>query len=132
MKYLLDTDISSYYLRGKNDLITIFEKKSIENIRISRITVAELQVLAYRNPVSKINLTTINIFSERVGVLEVDIETWKLFSKLKAETLNRGMTKGDIDILIAALATQHSMIVVTNNTSHFEGLVTVENWITSN
>ncbi len=132
MKYLVDTDIASYYLRGKYDLSNIFENKGIQNIRLSRITVAELEVLAHRNPQSKINFSTIFSLSNILGVLEVDKEAWRTYSNMKAETLNRGMKKGDIDILIASIARQFRMIVVTNNTSHYEALVEVENWIENN
>jgi tRNA(fMet)-specific endonuclease VapC len=131
MKYLLDTDIASYYLRGKNNLLAIFQEKGFQNIRISRVTVAELEVLAHRNPSSKINFSSIDKFAKQVGVLEVDSNIWKGFSKLKADVLNRGIAKGDIDILIASIANQNGMIVVTNNTSHFSDLSQVENWITS-
>jgi len=130
MKYLIDTDISSYFLRGKFNLIDTFEQKGLQNIRLSRITVAELEVLSYRNPELKINLSTVFSFSRNLGILEVDRETWRLFSSLKADTLNRGHKRGDMDILNAAVAKQHGMIIVTNNVSHYEDIVAVENWIT--
>lgn len=132
MKYLVDTDITSYYLRGRYDLFSIFEQKGIQNIRLSRITVAELEVLGHRNPNSKINLSSVRLLSQKLGILEVDVEAWQVFSLLKSETLTAGNPKGDIDILQAATAKRYGLIVVTNNTSHFEGLVTVENWLTSN
>lgn len=130
MKYLLDTDVASYYLRGKYDLVTVFEKKGIHNIRISRVTVAELEVLAHRNPQSKINLSTEYTLSESLGILEVDKETWNIFAKVKADTLNRGKPKGDLDILIASMSLQYKMMIVTNNVSHYEDIAKVENWIT--
>lgn len=129
MKYLIDTDIASYYLRGRYNLLDIFERKGIQNIRLSRITVAELEVLAYKNPQAKINLSSIQSFSQNLGILEVDKETWRIYSKMKADYEKRGEPKGDMDFLIASVAKQHNMIVVTRNTSHFEGLVKVENWL---
>jgi len=129
MKYLLDTDIASYYLRGKYNLFDKFEKKGFENIRVSRITVAELKVLAYRNPQSKINFSNIDSFCQNLGILEVDKESWEIFSMLKADTLKEGRKKGDFDILIASVAKRYKMILVTNNISHFKDLVEVENWI---
>lgn len=129
MKYLIDTDIASYYLRGRYNLSDIFERKDIQNIRLSRITVAELEVLAYRNPQSKINLSSIHSFSQNVGILEVDKDTWRIFSMTKAEMLNCGMKKGDIDILVASIANQYKMILITNNISHYKDLCKIENWI---
>ncbi|MFQ5431002.1 MAG: PIN domain-containing protein [Nitrospinota bacterium] len=132
MKYLLDTDISSYYLRGRYNLLDVFLRKGIGNIRLSRPTVAQLEVLAYKNPSSVINLSAIQSLCEKFNVLEVDIGTWQNFSKLKAETELEGTIIGDIDILITSIATQYDLIVVTNNEKHFEGLVEVENWTVNN
>lgn len=128
MRYLIDTDISSYYLRGKFNLSDVFEGKGFQNIRLSIVTVAELEVLAHRNPESKINLSSIHFFSEKIGVLDVDRETWRVFSLMKAESMKRGLVKGDFDILIASVCKRYGMIIVTNNTAHYEGLVDVENW----
>jgi Predicted nucleic acid-binding protein, contains PIN domain len=131
MKYLIDTDIASYYLRGLFNLVDIFAEKGIDNLRISIVSVAELEVLAYKNPHSKINHLIINSFAQNIGILDINRETWQFFSLLKAETLSVGMKKGDIDILIASVAKQHGMILITNNTRHYENLVEVENWIES-
>jgi tRNA(fMet)-specific endonuclease VapC len=131
MKYLIDTDISSYFLRGKFNLFEIFEEKGLDNINLSRVSIAELKVVAHKNPESKINLSKIVAFSETLGVMEVDIETWELFSILKADLLKEGNKRGDFDILVASIAKQHNMVVVTNNVSHYEDLVPVENWITT-
>lgn len=129
MKYLIDTDISSFFLRGKHNLLEVFETKGFQNIKLSIITVAELEVLALRNPYSKINSSTINQLSQKLGVLDIDRETWRIFSQMKAQTLFIGKPRGDFDILIASIAKQHRLIVVTNNTSHYADLIDVENWI---
>jgi len=130
MKYLIDTDIASYFLRGKYNLIKTFEKKDSSNLRLSIITIAQLEVLAYRNPYSKINLATIGNLVQRMGVLDIDRQTWKIFSQTKAETLKTGKTRGDLDILQASIAKQHDLIVVTHNTSHYQDIVGWEDWTT--
>jgi len=129
MKYLLDTDIASYFLRGKYDLVSIFEKRGYPQIKLSRITVAELEVLAYKNPSSKINHPIIHKLAFNFGVIEIDIDTWRIFSMIKAEIKKQGKPRGDLDILQAAIAKQNSLVVVTNNVRHFEGLIDTENWI---
>lgn len=128
MKYLIDTDIISYYLRGKYNLLTVFERKGFSNLKLSIITVAELEVLAHKSPHSKISFSTINTFAQEVGVLNVNQDTWKLYSKTKAEAMKKGNTVGDLDFLQASLAKQHNLIVVTNNIKHYTGIVEIENW----
>lgn len=129
MKYLIDTDISSYFLRGKHNLLTIFTQKGISEIRISAVSIAELEVLAHKNPASRINFSSITVLAQKLGILSVDNKTWKLFSMLKADTLKSGSRRGDFDLLIASIALQHSLILVTNNLAHYKDLVAVEDWI---
>ncbi|HDH34478.1 MAG TPA: type II toxin-antitoxin system VapC family toxin [Nitrospirae bacterium] len=131
MKYLIDTDISSYCLRGKFNLFNVFETKGLENISLSRISIAELEVLAHKNPSSSINLSTIDSLSENLGVIEVDQKTWRLFSTIKATLSKKGVPRGDFDILNASIAIQHDMIIVTNNVKHYEDIVACENWTTN-
>ena len=78
-----DSDISSYFLRGRFNLSDAFEKKGFENIRVSRVTVAELEVLAHRNPESRINPSAIRAFAYTVGIIEIDVQTWQQFSLIK-------------------------------------------------
>jgi len=132
MRYLIDTDIASYYLRGKYNLSETFDNKGIGNIRLSIVTVAEMEVLAFKNPQSKINLSSIAYLSQNIGVIQLDGGTWRLFSEMKATALSSGKVTGDFDILIASTAKRHGLTVVTNNMSHYECLpIPVENWVNS-
>jgi len=129
MTYLLDTDISSYYLRGRYNLNAIFEQKGVDNLRLSIVTVAEMKVLAHKNPQSAINIHSINTFSQSLGILHVDQNTWEIYSMMKAEIQRHGRIRGDLDILNASIAKQHNLIMVTNNVSHYQDVIQVENWI---
>ena len=128
MKYLIDTDIASYYLRGKYNLDKIFKRKGLTDLKLSVITVAQMEVLAHKNPQSKINLTTINSLANWLGVLDLDRNTWGIFAKTTAEVEKSGRPKGDLDILQAAIAKQHGLIVITHNTEHYEDVVEFEDW----
>ena len=108
MKYLIDADIASYYLRGKDDLLNTFGTKGFRNIKMSITTAAELEVLAYKNPESKINLATVYRLSIKLGIINIDRGTWTLFSQMKATTLSTGKPRGDFDILLASIAIQNS------------------------
>lgn len=128
MKYLIDTDIASYYLRGKYNLVEVFKNKSPLNLRLSVITVAQMQVLAYKNPHSKINLSSIGNLARLLGVLDINRRTWEIFSVTKAGAEKIGKPKGDFDILQSLIAKQHGLIVVTHNTGHYEGIIQCEDW----
>ncbi len=128
MKYLIDTDIASYYLRGKYSLDRIFAEKGPSELVLSVVTVGELRVLAYKNPQSKLNLSTINTFALRIGVLNLDEDTWDIFSRTKAAILQQGEARGDFDLLQAAIAKRHALTVVTHNTKHYDGIADFEDW----
>jgi len=128
MKYLIDTDIASYYLRGKYNLVNIFRDKGPSNIRLSVITVAQMEVLGHKNPHSQINLSSIGNLARLFGVVDIDRNTWNIFSKTKAELEKRGKLTGDLDILQASIAKQHGLIVITHNTGHYEGIIQCEDW----
>lgn len=129
MKYLLDTDIASYYLRGKYSLDNVFEEKDPAEIVLSAVTVAEMKVLAYKNPQSRVNLFTINSLAQLTGILNIDQETWTFFAQTKAETQQRGESRGDLDLLQAAVAKRHDLVLITHNVRHFEGIVDYEDWV---
>ncbi len=134
MRYLIDSDIASYYLRGKYNLQDKFIEKGIDTIRLSSVTLAEMRVVAHRNPESKLNFHSIREMARKHGVLNPDENTWAIYSKIKADLLDRvdagGVKKsGDLDILQASIAKQYNLVVVTNNTKHFEDIYDkVENW----
>lgn len=128
MKSLIDTDIASYFLRGKHNLAATFERKGLPNLHVSVIALAELQVLAHKNPRSKINLSAIDELGRLLGILEADRQTWQAFSIAKAEAERQGRPRGDLDILQAVVARQHGMIVVTHNTGHYERTSECEDW----
>jgi predicted nucleic acid-binding protein len=129
MKYLIDTDIASYFLRGRHNLDETFRKKGLENLATSVVTLGELKVLAYKNPQSSINLSSISYFSKSIVILDLDPETWDIFAKVKAVLLQQGKKRGDFDILNASLAKQHGLVIVTNNVNHYSDLGQVENWV---
>ena len=90
---------------------------------------AQLRVLAYKNPNLKINLSRIAEFALGLGVLDIDRNTWRLYSQTKANLELLGKPKGDLDILQACVAKRHNLKVVTNNIQHFKDISSFENWI---
>jgi tRNA(fMet)-specific endonuclease VapC len=66
----------------------------------------------------------------RLDVLPTDAAVWSEFSKRKARQQELGRTVADLDLLIAACATYHGLILATLNSRDFkkiEGLAW-EDW----
>jgi tRNA(fMet)-specific endonuclease VapC len=63
-------------------------------------------------------------------VLGVDLDVATRYGALRAQCEAVGLPRADLDLLIAATALCHELIVVTANVRDFAGLagVTVEDW----
>jgi tRNA(fMet)-specific endonuclease VapC len=64
------------------------------------------------------------------GINCIDKNILDIASGIKTQLEKRGITIGDNDILIAAYCLKHNLILITNNTKHFENIegLATENW----
>jgi predicted nucleic acid-binding protein len=67
----------------------------------------------------------------RLTVLPFDLESARVFGRLKASLEKRGLPRSEPDLRIAAIGLQHGLTLVTGNVRHFEGIpgLAVENWL---
>ena len=134
MQYLLDTDICSYVIRGRDArlLATMQEKAHTgTGISISAVTYAELRSGAERSQHVERYNQAIRLFCERLsGVLAWDRAAADEFAALEAELLRLGRPIGRNDTMIAAHALSLGRVLVTNNRRHFSRApgLEVENW----
>lgn len=66
-----------------------------------------------------------SILRERLGLLPADEEVWQRFAAMKARQSRIGRPVGDLDLLIAATADLHHLVLASLNVSDFsliEGL----------
>jgi len=131
VKYLLDTNVCIYWLKG-NELI---EQKilavGIDNISISFINASELYYGAYKSQRVDINLAAVQQLTDRLNIIESDDSISEEFGKIKAALESFGMVIDDADIFIAACARVYGLTLVTNNAKHFRRIkgVKLENWM---
>ena len=66
-----------------------------------------------------------------VNILPFDRQSGQVFGILKAELEKGGIGCSEPDLRIAAVAIQHSLILITGNTRHFKNIpgLRIENWI---
>ncbi len=127
-------DIRSYYLKGDIDVIKNFEKY------LDFFDVLEISIITYYEITSGLQAKNaykqLNIFEEFVSenlVLPLTEESAKLSAEIYANLQRSGNIVDDIDLLIAGIAIENEMTLVTINDSHLEripGLKT-ENWRTN-
>lgn len=130
-KYLLDTDICIFYLRGKYNVNEkLKEVMGHDNCFISEITLAELKYGAELSEKVEENMGFVNEFAEKIGVLPI-FNSLDLYAKEKARLRKAGYMVDDFDLLIGCSAIRNKLILVTNNEKHFERIqnITIENWV---
>ena len=128
---LIDTDILSYYFKGDSIVVDNFKKYlgEFDIIEISLITYYEIMSgLLYKNA-----LKQLEIFNEFVSeniVIALTEESCKISSEIYSKLRINGELIDDVDLLIAGIAIENEMTLVTNNENHFgriQGLK-IENW----
>ena len=128
-KYLLDTNICIYYLKGRFDLNRKIENIGIENCFISEITVAELKFGAENSERKEYNRKIINEFIPKFTVVPI-FSCIDIFAKEKARLRKKGIIVDDFDLLIGATALANGLTLVTNNIKHLGRFkdIDIENW----
>ena len=129
-KYLLDTNICIFFMRGKYELDEKFRSVGANNCYISSITVAELFYGAACSKKPAEEKKKISKLVSLLNVLRID-DCLEQYAESKAYLRNKGDLIDDFDLLIGATAIVHNMIAVTDNTKHLGKLpnIKLENWV---
>ena len=128
-QYLIDTNICIFYIKGQFNLDKRFEKADPENCFISEITLAELKFGVENSEKKDKNRLALQNFLTGVKILPI-FHSLDLYAKEKARLRKAGTPVDDFDLLIGVTAVTHSLILVTNNTTHFTRInnIHVEDW----
>lgn len=133
MKYLLDTNICSAYLRRPGGLAHRFMQHG-GGLAIPSIVLAELYTWAFRRPQPEplMRLIEDDLIPD-VQVLDFDSACARRFGELRASLLTSGVVVNPVDLMIAAVALTHDLALVTHNTKHFEVIpnLRIEDWLAS-
>lgn len=130
-QYLLDTNIVAFLFRGKYGVKERLESIGYENCHISIITYAELRYGCECSNNFQKSVAVLDVFCQMVDVVGIDLETFNVFAKKKAQLRRKGIPVDDFDLLIGSTAICNNMTVVTENIKHLgriEG-ISIENWI---
>ena len=131
MKYLLDTNICVYLIRGKSqEALQNLAQHSMMDIGISSITLAELQFGVHKSNRSEQNQQALEQFLVPLTTIDFDHSAAITYGQIRAYLEGQGSAIGSLDTLIAAHALSRDLTLVTNNTKEFSrvpGLL-VEDW----
>ncbi len=129
-KYIFDTDILIYFLKGDQQIVKRFAKIPLDDLYTTRINYTELFYGAYNSTKKDKNLKLIKEFLKEFKIVEFDKSASEIFAKQKALLKQNGKLIQDFDLMIASIAIANNSILVTNNTKHFKRVknLKVENW----
>lgn len=128
-KYLIDTNIAIYYMKGMYNLVDKFENITTDNCYISEITLAELKFGVENSEKPEKNRKTLDNFLTGVQVLPI-FHSLDIYAKEKARLRKKGTVIDDFDLLIGVTSITHQLIMVSNNTNHFNRIkdIELEDW----
>jgi len=109
MKFLLDTNICIYFLKGKYNLISKIEKIGEENCFISEITVAELKYGAEKSDYVSENRKKVELFINKFTIIPI-YTSLDIYAKEKARLSKAGTIVDDFDLLIGSTSISNEMI----------------------
>lgn len=117
-------------MRGKHGLDSNLRKVGIENCCISEITFVELIYGAEcsNNPIEVHKI--VDDFCSNIEIVPMSTSIHE-FARQKAILRKEGRMIDDFDLLIASCAIANDLILVTDNTKHFDRIpsVKLQNWV---
>jgi len=127
-KYLLDTNIISYYLKGIENLKEKITG-NIDSLSISIISYYEI-ISGLQSIDANKRINEFDKFCKLIDIINLDKPGILASCKIYASLKKTGRLIDDIDILIAGIALSNNLVMVTDNTDHFERIagLKVENW----
>jgi len=131
MKYLLDTNMCIYLMKGNTEVLKQYLMKKEHGLAISSITVAELYYGVFNSTYIERNGTNLANFLIGLNVVDFDSGAAVEYGKICATLRKYGTPIGPMDMLIAAHAKSMDLTLITNNTIEFERIegLQFEDWL---
>ena len=129
--YLIDTGILSFFLKGHPRVVRRYSKISEEAPTLSLSVITYYEILRGLKRLSLPHKEHgFRTLADAYRLIPVDDSVCEIAAGLYADLGRRGVPLPDADILIAATALRHGLVLVTNNTRHFSRIqnLALENW----
>lgn len=131
-KYLLDTNMCIYFIKGQYELYNKIAEVGEQNCFISEMTVAELKYGIENSKTAEAMRKVVEAFISKFSVIPI-YNSLDIYAKEKTRLRKQGLMIDDFDILIGATAVANDMVMVTNNVAHLSRLdnISIEDWTIS-
>jgi tRNA(fMet)-specific endonuclease VapC len=133
MKYLLDTNICVFFLRGKLNLDEKIREIGRDNFFISEITVAELYFGAENSDNPTKSFQAVGNFISGLSVIPI-YGCLRHYAREKVRLRKSGkIIHDEFDLLIGVTSVVHKLTLVTDNIRDMERIekIKIVNWVIS-
>jgi len=120
MTHLVDSDWVADWLTGKSQAVQLLSSLGRDGLAISLITYGEIYEGIYYGKDPRKSKQVFQRFLRGVDVLPLTKPIMQRFARIRGELRHQGRLLSDPDILIAATALHHDLILITRNLSHFQ------------
>jgi len=130
---LIDTDILSYFLNGDQYVLNNIQEYLTYHNTLSFSEISYFEILAglsYKKASAKIK--QFDLFSSKCDILKLSNSSIRKSATIYGELRRKGITIGSLDLLIAGIAIDNNMVLITNNTKHYSVItgLRISNWKT--
>ncbi len=130
--HLLDTSVYSQRLRPHPLPVVIRRWRELGDSALAIPAIAEAELLygLEKKQSDRLWREYRDYLEDRLTVLAVDKGVAAVFARLKAEQEAAGLPRADFDLLIAATALHHGLVLATLNVRHFQDFpgLRLEDW----
>ena len=131
--YLLDTNILSYFIRGRHPALNerVVRTFNAKQAMTSAIVRAEMRFGQSRMPQDDKRRRAIDLLLDQLPTLPWTQAAADAYGTLKMQLQSAGRPIGELDTQIAAHALAEDLILVTHNTRHFDRIagLKLEDWM---
>jgi len=130
-KYLLDTNICIFFIKGQYELNKKIAEVGEQNCFISEMTVAELKYGVENSKTVEEMRIIVEAFIPKFAIIPI-YNSLDIYAKEKAKLRKQGLLIDDFDILIGSTSIANGLTMVTNNVAHLNRLenIVIEDWTT--
>ncbi len=131
MKYLLDSNICIAFFKNHSLVVEKIRAMGIENLLLCSPVKAELWYGACKSDRKTANQMVLKEFFRQLPSLAFDDDVIESYGEIRAFLAKSGKLIGANDLLIASIAVQHQVVLVTHNTREFERVpnLIIEDWM---
>ncbi len=126
---LLDTDTCIGLLKGDKAVVASW-RACAEQCALPSMVVGELYYGAFKSTMREAELKRVDKFLDILPEIKPSRRSMRRFGEIKASLEQKGTRLSDADIVIASIAMEEGLPLVTGNVRHYnriEGLA-IENW----